>query len=42
MIGRILRLFKIARKLSSSGAIEVINQQYNLPLTINIFLVLYQ
>ena len=37
MIGRILRLFKIARKLSSSGAIEVINQQYNLPLTINIF-----
>ncbi len=37
MIGRILRLFKIARKLSSSGAIEIINQQYNLPLTINIF-----
>ena len=37
MINRILRLFKIARKLSTSGAVETINQIHNLPLLINIF-----
>ena len=37
MINRILRLFQIARKLSTSGAIEIINQQYNLPISLNIF-----
>ena len=37
MINRIFRLFKIARKLSTSGAIETINQIHNLPIIINIF-----
>ena len=37
MINRVFRLLKIARKLSTSGAIDTINQIYNLPLTINIF-----
>ncbi len=37
MINRILRLFKIARKLSTSGAVETINQIHNLPLLLNIF-----
>ena len=30
-------MFKIARKLSTSGAIDTINQIYTLPVTINIF-----
>ncbi|MBD1150232.1 2-polyprenylphenol 6-hydroxylase [Pelagibacterales bacterium SAG-MED29] len=37
MFKRIFRLFKIARKLSTSGAIDTINQMYNLPLIINLF-----
>ena len=37
MINRVIRLFKIARKLSTSGAIEIISQQYNLPIVLNIF-----
>ncbi|MDC3104185.1 2-polyprenylphenol 6-hydroxylase [Candidatus Pelagibacter bacterium] len=37
MITRIIRLFKIARKLSISGAVETVNQIYKLPLSINIF-----
>ena len=37
MINRVIRLFKIARKLSTSGAIEIISQQYNLPIILNIF-----
>ena len=37
MLNRIFQLFKIARKLSTSGAVDTINQIYNLPLTINIF-----
>jgi len=37
MLSRIFQLFKISRKLSTSGAIDTINQIYNLPLTINIF-----
>ena len=37
MISRVLRLFKIARKLSTSGVIEIVSRQYNLPLIINIF-----
>ena len=37
MFKRIFRLFKIARKLSTSGAIDTINQMYNLPLIINFF-----
>ena len=37
MISRVFRLLKIARKLSTSGAVETINQIYNLPFIINIF-----
>ena len=37
MFNRVVRLVKIARKLSTSGAIETINQIYGLPLLINIF-----
>jgi len=37
MLKRTLRLFKIARKLSTSGAIDVINQIYSLPLMVNLF-----
>jgi len=37
MFNRIFQLFKIARKLSTSGAVDTINQIYNLPVTINIF-----
>ena len=37
MFKRIFQLFKIARKLSTSGAIDTINQIYTLPVIINIF-----
>ena len=37
MINRVIRLFKIARKLSTSGAVETINQIHNFPFLINIF-----
>ncbi len=37
MFNRVFQLFKIARKFSTSGAIDTINQIYSLPLTINIF-----
>ncbi len=37
MFNRVFQLIKIARKLSTSGAIETINQIYNLPLIINFF-----
>ncbi len=37
MLNRIFQLFKIARRLSTSGAVDTINQIYNLPLAINIF-----
>ncbi len=37
MIARVVRLFKIARKLSVSGAVETLNQIYKLPLSVNIF-----
>ena len=37
MFNRVFQLFKIARRLSTSGAVDTINQMYNLPLTINIF-----
>ncbi len=37
MFNRLFQLFKIARKLSTSGAIETINQVYNLPFAINVF-----
>ena len=37
MIKRIFQLFKIARKLSSSGALDTINQLYKIPLSLKIF-----
>ena len=39
MFNRIFLLFKIARKLSTSGAIDTINQIYKIPFIINIFFV---
>jgi ubiquinone biosynthesis protein len=37
MFKRIFRLFQIARKLSTSGAIKTINQVHEVPLPINLF-----
>ena len=37
MIKRLIQLFKIARKLASSGAIETINQLYKLPIILKVF-----
>ena len=34
---RVFRLFKSARKLSTSGAIDTINQVHQIPLPINLF-----
>jgi ubiquinone biosynthesis protein len=37
MLKRFFKLFQIARKLSTSGAIETINQVHQIPLPINLF-----
>jgi ubiquinone biosynthesis protein len=37
MFKRVFQLFKIARKLSTSGAVETINEMYTLPLPVNLF-----
>ena len=37
MFTRIIQLFKIARKLSDSGAVETINEIYNIPLPVKLF-----
>ena len=37
MFNRFIQLFKIARKLSTSGAVETVNQIYNLPFAMTIF-----
>ena len=37
MLNRVFQLFKIARKLATSGAVDVVNQIYHLPFLINIF-----
>jgi ubiquinone biosynthesis protein len=37
MFKRIFRLFQIARKLSSSGVIETVNQVHEIPLPVNLF-----
>ena len=37
MIKRVFKLFQIARKLSTSGAIETINEIHTLPAALNIF-----
>jgi len=37
MLKRVFQLFKIARKFSTSGAVETINQIHGLPLILNLF-----
>ena len=37
MFKRVFKLFKIARKLATSGAIDTINQVHEIPLSINLF-----
>ena len=37
MFKRIFQLFKIARKLASSGALETINEIYNIPFLMKLF-----
>ena len=37
MIKRVFKLFQIARKLSTSGAIDIINQVHQIPVSINLF-----
>ena len=37
MFKRISQLFKIARKLSASGAVETVNEIYNIPTPVKIF-----
>ena len=37
MIKRVFKLFQIARKLSTSGAIDTINQVHQIPISINLF-----
>ena len=37
MFKRIFKLFQIARKLSTSGAIDTINQIHQIPVSINLF-----
>ncbi len=37
MFKSIFQLFRIARKLASSGAVETINEIYNIPYPIKIF-----
>ena len=37
MFKRFFRLFQIARKLSTSGAIDTINREHEIPLSVNLF-----
>ena len=37
MIKRITQLIKIARKLTSSGALDTINQLYKIPFILKVF-----
>ena len=37
MFKRVFKLFQIARKLSTSGAIDTINQVHQIPVSINLF-----
>ena len=41
MFKRVFQLFKIARKLASSGAIDTINEIYSIPFSIKIFFDLF-
>ena len=37
MLKRVFKLFQIARKLSTSGAIDTINQVYQIPVSVKLF-----
>ena len=37
MFRRVFKLFQIARKLSTSGAVDTINEIYRLPTSLNFF-----
>ena len=37
MFKRVIRLFQIARKFSTSGAVEIINEMQQLPAIVNLF-----
>ena len=37
MIRRVFKLFQIARKLSTSGAVDIVSQVHQIPLSINLF-----
>ena len=37
MLKRVFKLFQIARKLSTSGAIDTINQVHQIPMSVNLF-----
>ena len=37
MLKRVYKLFQIARRLSTSGAVDIINQVHQIPLPINLF-----
>ena len=37
MLKRVFKLFQIARKLSTSGAVDIINQVHQIPVPINLF-----
>ena len=37
MLKRVFKLFQIARKFSTSGAVATINEMHQLPTTINLF-----
>jgi len=41
MFKSVFQLFRIARKLASSGAVETINEIYNIPLSIKVFFDLF-
>ena len=37
MLKRVFKLFQIARRLSTSGAVDIINQVHQIPVPINLF-----
>ena len=41
MLKSIFQLFKIARKLASSGAVDTVNEIYDVPFSIKIFFDLF-
>ena len=41
MFKSIFQLFRIARKLATSGAVETVNELYNIPFSIKLFFDLF-